>query len=61
VQALGLCTAGPAACLPIEVEGKVAARGTENRTFPQSLTDTELAPLKGSPRCVEALTNPVLW
>ncbi len=27
----------------------------------QSLTDRELAPLKGSPRCVEALSNPVLW
>lgn len=27
----------------------------------RSLTDTELAPLKGSPRCVEALSNPALW
>lgn len=27
----------------------------------KSLTDTELAPLKGSPRCVEALSNPKLW
>lgn len=27
----------------------------------QSLTDTELAPLKGSPRCVPALSNPLLW
>jgi len=27
----------------------------------QSLTDTELAPLKGSPHCVEALSNPMLW
>jgi predicted N-acetyltransferase YhbS len=27
----------------------------------QSLTDTELAPLRGSPRCVEALSNPALW
>jgi predicted N-acetyltransferase YhbS len=27
----------------------------------QPLTDTELAPLKGSPRCVEALINPALW
>lgn len=26
-----------------------------------SLTDTELAPLKGAPRCVEALNNPSLW
>jgi predicted N-acetyltransferase YhbS len=25
------------------------------------LTDTELAPLKGSPLCVEALRNPALW
>lgn len=27
----------------------------------QSLTNTEFTPLKGSPRCVEALSNPVLW
>lgn len=27
----------------------------------QSLTGKELAPLKGSSRCVEALSNPVLW
>lgn len=27
----------------------------------QSLTGTELAPLKGSPHCVEALSNPMLW
>ena len=26
-----------------------------------SLTDTELASLKGAPRCVEALSNPALW
>jgi predicted N-acetyltransferase YhbS len=26
-----------------------------------SLTNTKLAPLKGSPRCVEALCNPALW
>lgn len=27
----------------------------------QALTDTELTPLKGAPRCVEALSNPKLW
>ena len=27
----------------------------------QSLTDVELSPLRGSPRCVDALSNPVLW
>jgi predicted N-acetyltransferase YhbS len=27
----------------------------------QSLTDTVLAPLKGSPHCVEALIDPTLW
>lgn len=26
-----------------------------------SLTDTELASLKGAPRCAEALSNPALW